>query len=126
DPASVRLSQIGSRQDFDTASFPNGFRGRFTSTKFSKIEPKKEASGWAIISGHGAKLFRSGCKLFAIELAAQFDMSLVGPKRGRGILDWQRHLRRSHIAVFRVVLEKRRVACDEPGTQSRCIRPLGK
>ena len=32
--ASVRLSQIGPGQDFNPVSFPNGFRGRFTSTEF--------------------------------------------------------------------------------------------
>ena len=33
DPAGVGLSQISTGKDFDTVSFPNGFRGAFTSTK---------------------------------------------------------------------------------------------
>ncbi len=33
DPAGVCLSQISTGEDFDTVSFPNGFRGAFTPTK---------------------------------------------------------------------------------------------
>src|SRR5208337_1340798 len=125
-PPGVRLSQIGSRQNFDTASFPNRYRGLYTSTQFRDIEPKKEASRRLIISRHCTELFRRRLEFLAIERAAFFHMSLVPPKRRRGILNGQRHLRRRDIAVFQIVLKEGGIARDEARPQTRRVGPLGE